>query len=107
MFLGGERHGLDHREYREEEYKESMQNIGFRVGDTFYYNFQILPFPIDKYLPFLTVPISKFFEKVYYSNSIFSPAIITIPIRITASCAIDPNGFTSFFNSGIRSAVAI
>src|SRR3989339_832974 len=68
MFLGGERHGLDHREYREEEYKESMQNIGFRVGDTFYYNFQILPFPIDKYLPFLTVPISKFFEKFYKGN---------------------------------------
>lgn len=63
--LGQKRYNLDHREYSEEEYKKSMQKIGFEVPDIFYYNFQILPFPIDKYLPIITVPISRFFEKFY------------------------------------------
>lgn len=63
--LGKKRHSLEHHEYREEDYVGDMKTVGFEVPVVFYYNFQLLFFPLDKIVPFITVPISRFFERFY------------------------------------------
>ncbi len=53
-----------HREYRESNYTNLLSLHGFDVKDVVYYNFNILPFPLDKLLPGMAVAIAIRLEKL-------------------------------------------
>src|SRR3989344_5571749 len=55
---------VTHREYTAEGAAQLMEQHGFRVEEVAYYNFKLVPYPLDKLLPRLTVAQSKLFEKL-------------------------------------------
>ncbi len=55
---------LFHREYREDAYKGLLTAHGLEIMDTVYYNFNIMPFPLDRLLPRLSVSVSRRLEKL-------------------------------------------
>jgi ubiquinone/menaquinone biosynthesis C-methylase UbiE len=51
-----------HREYRARAYCDLLSSHGLTVVDVAYYNFTLLPFPLDRLLPGLTVWLSRRLE---------------------------------------------
>lgn len=62
-FLGkGPREGLFHREYRSGEYDRLLRAHGLEPVAHVYYNFKLIPSPLDEWLPWLTVRTSRSLE---------------------------------------------
>ena len=55
--------GIAHREYREREYCRLLESHGLRVADVVYYNFRIIVFPFDRWMPRVTVALSRALER--------------------------------------------
>lgn len=55
-------HPLVHREYTEREVLKMIQDAALRVEEISYYNFKLIPYPFDQWLPRLTVWQSRLFE---------------------------------------------
>ncbi len=53
---------LLHREYTVKRTLEQFREHGFEPTGVVYYNFKLVPFPLDRYLPRFTVWTSKVFE---------------------------------------------
>ncbi|RJQ34456.1 class I SAM-dependent methyltransferase [Candidatus Parcubacteria bacterium] len=53
---------VTHREYTAKGAKRLMEAHGFTVTETVYYNFKLIPYPFDLWLPHLTVIQSRIFE---------------------------------------------
>lgn len=56
--------GLLHREYTRSGFNALLEQNGFSVRSTLYYNFKLIPYPLDRVLPRLTVSQSTLFEKL-------------------------------------------
>lgn len=64
IFRPNTQDALLHREYTVKEFNELLKAHGFAPTRVWYYNFKIVPFPLDRLLPRLTVLQSKLFEKL-------------------------------------------
>ncbi len=53
---------VTHREYTASRARELLRNHGFDVADVLYYNFKLIPYPLDRMLSRLTVVQSRIFE---------------------------------------------
>lgn len=61
--LGKQKRNLiTHREYALKRATSLLETNGFKVETVLYYNFKIIPYPLDAWLPRLTVIQSKLFE---------------------------------------------
>jgi SAM-dependent methyltransferase len=55
--------GLLHREYSRRGFADLLERHGFSARETVYYNFKLVPYPLDRLFPRLTVRQSTVFEK--------------------------------------------
>jgi len=53
---------VTHREYTAKGASDLMAQHGFKTEEVVYYNFKVIPFPLDMWLPRLTVAQSRLFE---------------------------------------------
>jgi SAM-dependent methyltransferase len=63
-FVRPSKAGLLHREYTRRGFGALLENTGFSVRAVRYYNFKLVPYPLDRFLPRLTVWQSALFEKL-------------------------------------------
>ncbi|MBI5645194.1 methyltransferase domain-containing protein [Candidatus Kaiserbacteria bacterium] len=54
--------GLLHREYTKRGFETLLREHGFESEKTLYYNFKLIPYPLDRLLPRFTVAQSRIFE---------------------------------------------
>lgn len=55
-------HPLVHREYSEREVRGMLTQAGLKIESIVYYNFKLVPYPLDQWLPRFTVWQSKLLE---------------------------------------------
>lgn len=55
---------VTHREYTARNAARLLEQHGFKVEEVLYYNFRLIPYPLDRFFPHLTVMQSRIFEKL-------------------------------------------
>ncbi len=53
-----------HREYRPRVAEQLLAKNGFEILRVYFYNFKLIPYPLDKFFPLLTVKTSEWLEKL-------------------------------------------
>lgn len=56
--------GVTHREYHARRAAELLNKHGFTTLETQYYNFKLIPYPLDRWLPRFTLAQSRLFERL-------------------------------------------